>query len=215
MIAQVLDRIIAFSARDESELVQARMYWDEHAGEVHDDNLLYEERASAFLEWHILERPLVDGRVPAERFLAEERLDDLEGRWVDALIHSHRSILQVERIKPEAAGGVIRVKDLFGGAELEITERRKLPGVEEGDVFEARLVADVISPPHVLFSRVLQFHPREATAEVKQLAADDARAGRPRAETLFRLARLRLKAAHYSHVDAALIYSGAAVPEPT
>ncbi len=209
MIAQVLDRIIAFAARDESELVAARQEWDEKAGEVHDDNPLYEERASAFLEWHTLERPLVDGRVPAERFLSEERLDDLEGRWTDALIHSHRSILSIDRLRPDA----VRVRDLFGGAEFDVTERRKLHGVEEGDLVEARLVADVISPPHVLFSRVLQFHPREASAEVRRIAAEDAASGKPRVETLFRLARLRLKAAHYSHVDAALIYSGAAAAE--
>src|SRR5262249_47326758 len=84
MLSEVLDRLIAFAARDEAELVRGREEWAESAGRVFDDDPLYEERAVAFLEWFSLERPGPDGRVPAARFLAEEPLADLEGRWAEA-----------------------------------------------------------------------------------------------------------------------------------
>jgi hypothetical protein len=204
VIAEVLDRVIAFAARDEAELVRGREEWAERAGKVFDDDSLYEERTTAFLEWFALERPGPDGRLPGERFLAEERLDDLQGRWVDALLNSHRSLFEVQSMKP----GVLTLEDLLGGGAFQVTERRKLPGVADGEVFEARLVPNVVSPPELLFTRAFQFHPREAAAEVKRHAERARKAGTPRPEVLFRLARLRLKALRYGHVAPAKIYAG-------
>ncbi|MCA1663799.1 MAG: hypothetical protein LC659_05950, partial [Myxococcales bacterium] len=85
VLATVLDRVIAFAARDEAETVKAREQWSEKAGRVFDDDSLYEERTTAFLEWYALERELPSGKVPAQRFVAEERLDDKERAWVQAL----------------------------------------------------------------------------------------------------------------------------------
>jgi hypothetical protein len=204
MLAQVLERLIAFAARDEAEVVRAREEWAEAAGRVFDDDALYEERASAFLEWFAIDRRGTDGRTPAMRFLAEERLDDLEGRWVDALSRSHRSLFEVRQV----AEGWLLVEDLLGGGAFQVTERRRLPGVAEGEIFEARLVPNVVSPPEVLFSRARQFHPREAAAELRRHAARARTDGAVRSDTLFRLLRLRLKALRYGHVAAAKIYAG-------
>ena len=204
MIAEVLDRVIAFAARDEKELVRGREEWAELAGKVFDDDSLYEERTTAFLEWFSLERKGPDGRIPGERFLAEERLDDLEGRWVDALLNSHRSLFEVKQMKP----GTLWLDDLLGGGVFQVTERRKLPGVADGEIFEARLVPNVVSPPELNFTRAFQFHPREAGSEVRKLAEKAKKANAPRKEFLFELARLRLKALRYGHVSAAKIYAG-------
>jgi hypothetical protein len=204
MIAKILDRLISFAARDEAELVRAREEWAERAGRVFDDDALYEERTGAFLEWLALERVASDGRSPAARFLAEERIDDLEGRWIDALIGSHRSLFAVQKMKP----GALVVEDLLGGGVFHVTERRRMAGVGEGEIFEARLCANVVTPPEVLFTRAFQFHPREAAAELRRQAARARTDGVGRAETLFRLARLRLKALRYGHVAPAKIYAG-------
>src|SRR5262249_11326923 len=125
VIGQVLERVIAFSARDEEELVRAREEWGAAAGRVFDDDPLYEERTAAFLEWHALERRGADRRAPAERFLAVEKLEDLEGRWVDALLKSHRSLYEVRELRE----GELLLDDLLGGGAFLVTERRKLPGV--------------------------------------------------------------------------------------
>ena len=71
-----------------------------------------------------------------------------------------------------------------------------------------RLIPSVVSPPEVLFSRAFQFHPREAARELRKLATRSRSDGEPRAEVLFRLMRLRLKAVRYGHVDAGRIYAG-------
>jgi len=203
MLAEVLDRIIAFAARDEADVVRAREEWAERAGKVFDDDPLYEERTVAFLEWYTLDRLGSNGRRPAQRFLAEERLVDLEGRWADALAHSHRSLFEVRQLDE----GRIIVDDLLGGAAFEVTERRRLPGIAEGEIFEARVVANVVTPPQVLFTRAFQFHPREAQSALRKQARAARDAGEPRDETLFRLLRLRLKALRYGHVSPAKIYA--------
>jgi hypothetical protein len=202
VLATVLDRVIAFAARDEAETVKAREEWAEKAGRVFDDDSLYEERTTAFLEWYALERELASGKVPAERFLAEERLDDKEGAWVHALATSHRSLFEVQKVHE----GIILLEDLLGGGAFAVTERRRLPGVEDNEIFEVRLVANVMTPPELLFTRAFQFHPREARVEIKRQAERARRAGEARAETLFRLLRLRLKALRYKHVTADKIY---------
>jgi hypothetical protein len=119
-------------------------------------------------------------------------------------LNSHRSLFEVQSLKP----GLLSLDDLLGGGAFQVTERRKLPGVVEGEVFEARLVPNVVSPPELLFTRAFQFHPREAAAEVKRHAERARKAGTPRPEVLFTLARLRLKALRYGHVAPAKIYAG-------
>ncbi len=203
MLAHVLDRIIAFAARDDAELVRAREEWAEHAGRVFDDDPLYEERTVAFLEWYALDRATADGRLPAQKFLAEERLEDLEGRWAHACATSHRSLFEVRAL----VDGAIAVEDLLGGGQFQVTERRRLPGIASGEIFEARLVANVVTPPEVLFTRAFQFHPREAQSAIRRHASEAREAGEARAQTLFRLLRLRLKALRYGHVAAAKIYA--------
>ena len=121
--------------------------------------------------------------MPAERFLAEEQLDDKEGAWVHALATSHRSLFEVQKVHE----GIILLDDLLGGGAFAVTERRRLPGVEDNEIFEARLVANVVTPPELLFTRAFQFHPREARGELKRQAERARKAGEARAETLFRL----------------------------
>jgi hypothetical protein len=209
MIAQVLDRIIAFAARDEAETVRAREEWAERSGRVFHDDPLYEERTVAFLEWFALDRPGPDGRRPAQRFLVEERPEGLDADQARALAHSHRSLFEVRAL----GDGFIVVEDLLGGAPFEVTERRRLPGVAEGEVFEARLTASVSATPALLFTRAFQFHPREAHAQLRKLAQAARESGESREAALFRMLRLRLKALRYGHVGADKIYAdGDAAP---
>jgi hypothetical protein len=208
MLTDMLDRIIAFAARDEDELVRAREEWADKAGRVFDDDALYEERTTAFLEWYALERPGSDGKLPARRFLAEAHdqggapLDELDRSWAHALATTHRSLFEVREVKE----GEILMDDLVGGGAFAVTERRRLPGVEPSEILEVRLVANPVTPPQILFTRAFQFHPREARPELKRHAELARKAGEARAELLFRLLRLHLKALRYQHVAADKIY---------
>lgn len=202
ILANMLDRVIAFAAREAEELLAAREEWGLKAGRVFDDDSLYEERTTAFLEWFALERPLADGKLPAEKFATDEPLDESEQKWAQSLARSHRSLFEVR----EVGEGHILLDDLLGGGAFSVIERRKLPGVEPSEIFEVRLVANVATPPQLLFTRAFQFHPLDARGELKKHAERAKKAGETRADTLFKLMRLRLKAIRYRHVTADKIY---------
>jgi hypothetical protein len=206
MLADVLDRVIDFAARDEVDLVRAKAHWAERAGQINDDDELYEERTTAFLEWFALERRPDGASTGVERLLAsaDEKKDEFEARWLVGLARSHRSLFRVEELEE----GAIWLADLLGGTTFIVTERRRLAGVEKGQVFEARLVPNLGAPPELLFSRAFQFHPSEAQPALVALAESARKARRPRQETLFQLMRLRLRALRYRHVSADRIYLG-------
>jgi len=217
LLAEVLDRIIAYAASDEASLLAAQKEWAELAGRVFDDDPLYEERATAFLEWFALDR--VGGREgrgegvgrrPVERFLASERLSDLEGSWAFALARSHRALFELV----EKLDGEVLVADLLGRAQFQVTERRRLPGLADGDVFEARIIANIATPPQLLFSRAFQFHPREAARVIKRRVRALGAEGASRDDILFRFAHLRWKAQRWAHVPAEQIYDGTGPDEP-
>jgi hypothetical protein len=183
--------------------LRAREEWATEAGRVHDDEPLYEERTTAFLEWFALERRGSDGRRASDRFLTEAPVEGLEAAWARALGTTHRSLFEVGAMEE----GAIWLEDLLGGARFLVTERRRIPGVATGELFEARLVADVAAPPAVLFSRAFQFHPPDVADELRHHAQKARAAGETPSVTLFRLARLRLRALRYKHVAAQKIYA--------
>jgi hypothetical protein len=206
MLADILDRVIDFAAHDKVDLVRAKTYWSERAGPVNPEDDLYEERTTAFLEWFALEWRNLGAPTGIERFMAsdEAKKDALETDWLLGLSRSHRSLFRVDELEE----GAIRLEDLLGGAAFVVTERRRLPGVEVGEVFEARLVPHIGAPPELLFSRAFQFHPTEAQPALMELAASARRSRQPRLEILFQFMRLRLRALRYRHVPADRIYLG-------
>lgn len=106
-------------------------------------------------------------------------------------------------------GHGLLLKDLLGGGIFEVDERRRLPGINVGDIFEARLAPDPDEPYRLLFTRTFLCHPREAQGSLLALAAAARQRGEEREQVLFRLQRLRLRCTAYRHVPAQRIYAQA------
>lgn len=204
----VLDELIAAATTDAEDVLAARQEWSQHTGLVHADHELYSERSDAFVEWYVLERPGADGRTPAERVLRGGTLGEADEAVVRALCRSHRSLFQVHRLE----GGVVTVNDLLGGGRFDVDERRRLPGVSAGDIFEARVVPDPDEPYRLVFARTFLFHPREAQRAVLDHVEKWRRQNESRTALLFRLQRLRLRCVSYKHVPAQRIYAQPDVP---
>lgn len=199
-----LDHLITASTQDQADVLAARDEWSRLTGLVHSDHELYGERSDAFVEWYALERCGPGGVAPVDRLLREPgAVADVDRPALVALSRSYRSLFQVHRLH---AGGVT-IDDLLGGGRFEVDERRRLPGVVVGDLFEARILPDPDEPVRLLFSRTFLFHPREAQKAVRAHADRARRQGEPRAAVLFRLQRLRLRCTAYKHVPAARIYA--------
>jgi hypothetical protein len=202
-VGRVLDAVLAryTAGRFEKEAVQAREDWLERTGRVYDDEESYEARMAGFQEWFALHRPLGGGRVPAERYLMEEsrRLQPGDRACLRAMCRSQWALFQAL----ETEETHLTVQDLWRGGRFEVMLDRDLPGVEEGDTFEARVVG---LGGVVRFTRAFLFHPGEATPAI--LAHVEAARGRGEdLETvMFRLAQLRLRCDRYRSITPAKVY---------
>lgn len=215
------DELIARATQDQAAVVAARHIWESLTGPVTPDHDLYHERSEAFVEWLLIEHRDEHGQTPVERELARitPRSDAAADGTIPApgwrelllaLQASQRSLFRVVRLRP---GGLL-LDDVLRGTRFAVDERRNLPGVLPGDLFEARLIPDPDAPYRVVLGRAVLFHPREAALVLQQLAAvfrQNPGAERPGA-FLERLLRLRLKALTYRHVSPARIYSPAHAP---
>jgi hypothetical protein len=203
VLGKVLDDVIACYAGGEhqAEAVRARADFLEATGKVHDDEPQFEERITAFLEWYALERKMDGvGMRPVDRYRREKDLPPEEREAAEALAASLWSLFQTLSIEP----GRAHIEDLLGGGRFIVHERRKLPGIEEGDVFEGRLVSEA---GKTLFGRSFCFHPRDGAPAIRGFVAEAAKNGDAKADILFRLAERRLRIERYHNVHIDKVYS--------
>jgi len=190
---QLIERYGSGAWQDEA--VRARAEYAERTGRVFEDDELYEERTTAFLEWYVVERPLPDEGLAPAALAYRETGDPACRAW--AL--SHRSLFSVEDLAP----GRVLLLDLVAGGLFEVEEPRKLAGVAPGDIAEARVVGWEGAPR---FGRTFLYHPagaREALiAHARRLRA----AGASRTDVVNFAATLRVRALRYRHVAAERVY---------
>jgi hypothetical protein len=169
-----------------------------------DDGELYEQRSAAFLEWYVCERPLGETEPPPALavLLEGERagaLPRLERLALAALASSHRSVFEVKGV----SDGAVELRDLIGGGQFVVRERRSTLGFHPGDVLEARLCW---SGRDLVFGKTFLFHPTDAREAIADLVAEAGKRGEDRVATVFQLARLYLRWHRQGHVAAARIY---------
>lgn len=164
-----LDELIAFATPEETkaDLLEARAAWFQRTGEVFEEDRQIELRMSGFLEHYCCDRVAPHfGKTPA-RELYERALrqpDVKRAAALRSLTETVHSLFEVESI----ATGEVRVCSLFGRITRDVTERRHIVGLKEGDVLEARLIP---FDGHFHFSPSYCFHPHEAAELIKQEAA--------------------------------------------
>jgi hypothetical protein len=209
LIHTLIDRLAAEFAEEpyREEIAAAREDYFNRAGKVFEDDAeLFEGRMASFVEWYVLERPLLGGAPPVLRAL--ERANgageaEVTRRALSALATSHRSLFDLAQV----AGDTVELEDLLGGARFKVTERRSTIGFEIGDLIEARLCWE---GQRIVFTKTFLFHPRDAR-EAALTAIDAALAkGTPRAEIIFQLSRRHVLWHRHGHVNAERVYKAGA-----
>jgi hypothetical protein len=219
MINASLDRLVELATAEpyKEQVVAARAeFFARRGGEVFEDDKSMESRLASFLEWYVFDRPL-DGKgvPPSEVFLLETSAtlsQDEHQDWLDLT----RTVHGLFELKRRPKGERLKVKEHCRNVEFEVLERRQMPGLDRGDLFEARLI------PHrgeLLFSSAFCYHPRQARkailAEVKRRKAAAAAATGQKKARLVRieegplldlLSSMALKVERYRNVTVEAIY---------
>jgi hypothetical protein len=161
----ILDELVVWAtpAGHQDDLLVARAYFNEQAGEVFEDDRQLEQRMAAFLEYYVCDRvaPWL-GKTPAraryEQALREEPPERAAAfrAWTETI----HGLFEVRRLEK----GRARVRHLYSGIDFDVTERRQIVGLAKGDVLEARLVP-FAGDFH--FSSSYCWHPRSAAALIR------------------------------------------------
>jgi hypothetical protein len=220
-LQELHDRLLAWATAEarQGELLRARREHFALFGEPHEDERSFEARINGMLDAYLYDHRPGGGRDSTlETFLAAEG-----GSWpseeltrLRGLGKSLHRLFEIRKIRP---GEWVRLRDVFGGEEHEVAERRQLAGLEKGDLLEARLLP---YDGKLYFSGAFLFHPREVRkqilAEVKRRrkAAPKGEAPDVRA-FLAQLSRMAQKLERYRNVKVESLYdfsAPAATPPP-
>jgi hypothetical protein len=155
-----LDQLIAFGSAEHRKdaLLEAKADYFQRTGEVFEDDKVFETRMALFLDYYLFDRPSREtGKTPAQE-LYEERLrtgppeESVPFRGLTETVHG---LFEVRKLGQES----VRMRELFSAKDHDVTERRKMAGVQKGDILEARLIP---FGGHLWFAAAFVFHPREA-----------------------------------------------------
>lgn len=206
-LTRVIDALIERCAGDRAEVAAAaRAGFDERRGRVFEDEEIWETRTAMFLAYFATEWIDPDtGETPATTAArtAPGSIDERERAALHALSRSYRCLAEII----ELGDGVVVIEDLIGGAHIEITERRGLPGVSTGDIAELRIAAfegNVHLVPGILW------HPPDTRAALRAHVVDlDAR-GVAREAICDFAASLMVRSLRYGHRQPAEVYADTA-----
>jgi hypothetical protein len=195
----------------QAEVTAAREDYFARSGKVFEDDAeVHEARTISFLEWYVIERPLVSGLPPVIVALEDARTRPGSASRLQALASlagSHRSLFDIAHVD----GKVIELEDVLGGARFRVVERRSTIGFEVGSLVETRVVWDGEQP---VFAKTFLFHPRDARSDVLDYVDGALAAGTDRDEIMFHLAQLYLRWHRHGHSNAARIYKGTSTIGP-
>jgi hypothetical protein len=202
------EELIRFASqgRLNDELRLAKGQFVERTGELFESDPSFERRLASFLEWYALDRPLsfAPDKRPVHLFLQHLATTDNPERahGLMGLAQTRLSLFEFVKVKD----GTLSVLDLLTNEKLQVSERRRVMGMESGDIFEGRLVPEADT---LIFTETFAFHPREARRSIVKVAKAFRKTD-PQAEQMLafvhRVAYLANRSERYKHVDPKKIF---------
>ncbi len=160
-----LDELIAFASSESRKplLLAAKAEYFRLTGEVFEDDKVFEQRMASFLDYYLFDRPSSEGRTPAVELL-EHRLPSAAEPAISAYRSFTETVHGLFEVR-KLGKGLVRLRELYTGKDYDVTERRQLPGLEKGDILEARLIP---FGGHLLFSGAFCYHPKAASSAIRK-----------------------------------------------
>jgi hypothetical protein len=185
----------------DAEIRRARTEYDEQRGRIYDDDELFETHMALFLEWYVLERPVVGSDPPIVHLLREGPVAEAERPLLEALARSQRSLYEYI---DEVARGQVLLRDLVLDGLWRVAKGPLGDGLDVGDLFEARLVP---WEGGVRFGPSFFFHPREARRAILEIQDRLRREGRLGLDVTFLVAEMRLRYSRFRNIAVERIYT--------
>lgn len=206
MEKKYLDRLIEFatSPKYQEELIRAKDHYNKIPGRVHDDEPSFENRMNLFINWYIFDWIITDERITfVDLFFRENEstLVDEENKIFSDLRYTLHSLFILEkRVSKEH----ILLIDLFDGERLDILDTSESLGIEEEDLFEARIIP---VNAKIIFAPGFCIHPIEIIPDLKKIikrikfwTPDE------RFTFIQKLSSMKLKMDRYKHLSIDEIY---------
>jgi hypothetical protein len=130
---------------------------------VFEDDKSFEQRMASFLDYYLFDGASAQGRTPAMEFF-EQQIASASEPAVSAyrgFTETLHGLFEVRKL----GKGRVRLRELYSGKDFDVTERRNLPGLEKGDILEARLIPFA---GHLLFSGAFCYHPKAASSLIRK-----------------------------------------------
>lgn len=165
MFQPYLEELARFAAEGElaPELHLAKNEFTQRTGDLFETDPSFERRIAAFLEWYTLDRATSfrPDLTPAELFVLARggSLSEQDRNRYAGLTQSTLSLFEFKKARAES----LVLRDLLGGDKVEVFERRRLVGLESGDVIEGRLIP---WDGRLMLSDAYYCPPREARKEI-------------------------------------------------
>jgi len=206
-----LEALVAWAAKDRDDVVEARREYLAGTGEIHEDEAAFESRMQAFFNWYLLDRKSgTPPMTPAQRFLQAEgaRLAAVEKAFFIGFTQSKHSLFEVRQLGVgliRVREDLVKLRDAFNGDEFVVTERRRLAGLERGDLLEARLLPFGDS---LHFSSAFTYHARAVRPQIWKEIKRRRKAGslEPR-PFVWELQRMALNLDRFKNIPPQTIYS--------
>lgn len=201
-----LEPLMAYAAAPDrkEDLLRAKAQYFELTGEVNEEDKSFEMRMTSFLDYFLFDRPSpLSGKTPAQELFEDKETKDgvsaaLAYRGFTETIHG---LFEVRKL----SSGSIRVRELFGAKDYEVTERRQMAGLAKGDLLEARLIP---FEGHLLFSNAFCYHPKDVGRLIKKEVQRRKKKepNRPPEDLTWECAKMALKAERYRQIAIEKIY---------
>jgi hypothetical protein len=194
----------------DEEVSSARDHYCERRGRVFEDDDDWERFTRGFLEWYVVERPWRDTGLSPAALVAAETEEGEDRSALEALANSQRSLVEICDLRKSG----LEVIDLVGGARFEVSEERRLTGMQTGDVVELRLFG---YQERVSLGQTFWFHPDGTGPAIRDKVRSMREEGARRGDIIDHIALLRSRSRSYQHVSPVRIYEsgGPVAGEPS
>lgn len=190
----LIEKILAETTgpEHEAEVKQARDEYFWQLKDLREDDPSYELLTSCFLNWYVFDRPMDSGSgTPLQVYAASQNSSEDEQILLAAMAANVHSLFEVVRLDE----GALHLRDLFNLEPLKVSERRRLAGLENGDILEARLIP--VQGKLVFISGAFVLHPRAARRLIYKAVERSRAAGIPSSADLMQ----RLQALNFRFTD--------------